>query len=415
MTTAPPLAVRAAPRSATSRAADAAPPLDVTLIGDLAGLDAVADAWTALLAAQPPTQSLFFQSYPWCRHVASVRLDMRPRTVWRLAVAELRCGGNLIGIWPLCLQKQAGIWQARSLDDPFGQFAGLVCAPGQVNACVAAVVATLRSNGLCDVIAIEKVVEGSKLAQALAAAGASASLSGHSVVLDVTKYADFTAYEATLNRKTAKNLRNALNRLKRVGSVSHDIVTEAPAVGTLIKNSFEGRLAWMQIYGKTAPAFREPDYRTLVESLGSAAHPVGLIGFALKSVDRTIAEQWGFVHRNTYYAYISARDMTISEFSAGRVHLGLIIKACFAMKLDRLELMSPASDYKLSWSDDTKRIDDYAVALTPKGWAHLEFWTKRLRPLIKATYHVLPQPVRLWLTGTPQHNSAETSAARTES
>jgi CelD/BcsL family acetyltransferase involved in cellulose biosynthesis len=374
--------------------------LEVTLISDLGALDALKDAWNALLAAQLDTESLLFQSFSWCRHVATVRLANLPAGSWILAVATVRSKGELMAVWPLCIQRQAGIRQARSLDDPFGQFAGLVCASDHVAACVAAVLGKLKRDELCDVIAIEKVVDGSNLAAALAAGGAVAALSGHSVVLDTTRHVDYVTYEKSLNRKTAKNLRNALNRLHRLGPVQHDVVTDPSEVADLIHHSFEGRLAWMQVNGKTAPAFREPDYRILVESLGSAAEPVGLIGFILKSAGRTIAEQWGFVHRDVYYAYISSRDLTLPEFSGGRVHLGLVIEACFARSIKRLELMSPASDYKLSWSSDTKRIDDYALSLSAKGWMHLEIWTKRLRPSIKWSYNRLPQRVRLRLTPT---------------
>ena len=279
-----------------------AKPLAVTFVDHLAGLDAMRDAWTSLIEAQSADEPLFFQSFEWCRHIAGVRHG--PKS-WRLAVAFVRSGDDLVGIWPLSVQLRAGARQVRSLDDPFGQFASIICAPELTHQCVLAILNGLRSAGIGDLITIEKVISGSQLDRALKAQGSRASLSGHSVVLNAGAFVDYADYHAKLNRKTAKNLRNAMNRLTRLGEVRSEVVTDPFEVANLIQSTFDGRLAWMKAYGKTAPAFREPDYEEIINSLGISAKEIGLIGFTLTSAGTKIAEQWGFIHRNTYYAYIS--------------------------------------------------------------------------------------------------------------
>ena len=43
----------------------------------------------------------------------------------RLSRLALR-DGEVVAIWPLSRQKRSGIWHLRSLDDPFGQFSGML-------------------------------------------------------------------------------------------------------------------------------------------------------------------------------------------------------------------------------------------------------------------------------------------------
>ena len=74
--------------------------------------------------------------------------------------------------------------------------------------------------------------------------------------------------------------------------------------------------------------------------------------------------------------------------------MGLLIEECFRGKIERVELMSPPSEYKMAWSNETRRIDDYAHALTIMGRGYLLIWCKGVRPLLRILFHALPAPMR---------------------
>ena len=367
--------------------------LRIELVTDLAQLEALAGPWEAFNARLADHDAPFFQSYAWSMLVARLR-SARSRDSYRVCVAKVFRGMRLVGLWPLSLQRQSGAWLVRSLDAPFGQFAGAVfddsadIVPG-----VAAVVEALRRERLADGMEIEGVVAETPLHRGLAAAGLGVTGSTDAVVVDLRPYATFADYTSTVNAKTRKNLRNLLNRLERGGPVASVVATEPATVREVIERSFADRLQWLNDRGKTSTAFRNGDFHALVVSLPDAP-ALRLRAFALLHDGHVVAQQWGFVYGGRYYAYMSARDPAFDAFSAGRVHLGRVIASCYEDGLRVLELMPPKVDYKTTWTDTSKRIDAFSAPFTMRGRLVLELWLTRLNPALRKLSRRLPQGAR---------------------
>lgn len=367
--------------------------LRIELVTDLAQLEALAGPWETLNARFADHDAPFFQSFAWSMHVARIRSARSPDS-YRVCVAKVLRGARLVGLWPLSLQRQARAWLARSLDDPFGQFAGAVfhdrddIVPG-----VVAVVEVLRRARLADGMQIEGVVAGTPLHEGLATAGFTATDNTDAVVVDLRPFASFEDYTRTVNAKTRKNLRNLLNRLERSGPVTAVVVTEAAPIREMIERSFADRVQWLNVRGKSSAAFRDGDFHALVKALPEAPG-ITLRAFALLHGGNVIARQWGFVYGGRYYAYISSRDPAFDAFSAGRIHLGRVIQSCYEKGLNVLELMPPKVDYKLTWTDKTKRVDQLTVSFTARGRLLLDVWLTRLDPALRKLSHRLPHGVR---------------------
>jgi CelD/BcsL family acetyltransferase involved in cellulose biosynthesis len=367
--------------------------LRIEFVTDLAQLEALAGPWETLNARLADHDAPFFQSFAWSIHVARVR-SSRSADRYRVCVAKVLRGARLVGLWPLSLQRHGRAWLARSLDDPFGQFAGTVfhdrddIVPG-----VLAVVAALRRARLADGVQIEGVIAGTPLHQGLAAAGLRATGSTDAVVVDLRSFASFEDYTRTVNAKTRKNLRNLLNRLARSGPVTAVAVTESAPVRELIEMSFADRVQWLNARGKSSSAFRDGDFHALVKTLPGAPG-ITLRAFAMVHGGNVIARQWGFVDGGRYYAYISSRDPVFDAFSAGRIHLGCVIQSCYENGLSVLELMPPKVDYKLTWTDKTKRVDQLTASFTAHGRLVLDLWLMRLDPALRKLSHRLPRGVR---------------------
>jgi len=88
---------------------------------------------------------------------------------------------------------------------------------------------------------------------------------------------------------------------------------------------------------------------------------VNLLGFSFTSKDNELSTQWGFRYLGRYYAYMSGKNPRFDEFSPGRLHLGMVIEGCKSRSIDIVELMAPASDYKRTWSDRTRRLHNVAM------------------------------------------------------
>ena len=334
--------------------------------------------------------ALFFQSHPWIHQVAVMRQQQSAST-FRQHVATVWRGTNLVCIWPLGLFRGKGAWLARSLDDPFGQFAGAIfAADAPVNACIAAVLSNLKT--VADAIQVEAVVEGSALNTALTKGGAQIAAVSQAVVIDLRPYSTMQAFAQTVNAKTRKNIRNLTNRLRRAHNIEHVVSVETAAIGPLMNTTFASRVDWLSRYGRTSAAFQDPAFRTLVSGLAQS-HDLKPVGFRLQSGDVPISSQWGFIHQDRYYAYMSAMNEDFAEFSPGRLHLGMVIDFCFAHDVKVIELMPPPADYKLAWSETTKTLNTLALPLSLRGRAALGF-ANIIMPAMRRFSRTLPEGLR---------------------
>jgi len=371
----------------------AAVPLRVEFITKLGQLPLLKEQWEALNRHLSDHEAPFFQSHGWNFHVAKVRLE-RSSERYRLCVATVWRGHRMIGIWPLSVQRRWGVWIAKSLDDPFGQFAGVLfenkadIVPG-----VAAVLRTLRARKSADALQIDSVVNATSLHEALMSAGARNRVSNTAVYVDLRQCRSFDEFMGAINKKTRKNLRNLWNRLRRVVEIEHVISDQRIQLRNVIEDTFEARLAWIHEYGRTSPAFRDQDFRPIVRGL-SGSGAIELLGFSLVSKDGFVSSQWGFTYLGRYYAYLSAKNSRYDEFSPGRLHLGMVIEACKARGIEVLELMPPAADYKLSWSDRTKRLDVFVMPMSVRGYLVLNPLVDKIGFATRSVSRLIPQSIR---------------------
>ncbi len=364
----------------------------VELITDLVRLADLGGQWESLNALLNDNEAPFFQSHAWSLHVARTRLQ-RSAHRYRLCVAVVREADRLIGIWPLSLQRMPGAWIAKSLDEPFGQFAGVLfesqadIAPG-----VAAALEALKRAGIADGLQLDNVIEGTPLYQALVKCGAHGKLTNEAVYVDMRACGSFAAFAQSVNKKTRKNLRNLLSRLKRVAQVGHTVSDDPLRIRAMLIRAFDARLEWMQEYARTSPAFRDPDFRAIVENLPDAN--IHLLAFSFASTESALSTQWGFTYLGRYYAYMSGKNSRFDEFSPGRLHLGMVIEACKNRGIDILELMAPASDYKLTWTDRARKLHVLAMPFTIRGYVLLNILADKVIPVTRSASRLLPQAIR---------------------
>jgi CelD/BcsL family acetyltransferase involved in cellulose biosynthesis len=121
---------------------------------------------------------------------------------------------------------------------------------------------------------------------------------------------------------------------------------------------------------------------------------IGLLAFALVGASDSIATQWGFTYLGRYYAYLSARNSRYDECSPGRLHLGMVVEACGKRGIEVLELMAPPSDYKLTWTDQTKQLSVFVMPFNLKGYWILSMLSARIIPAIQYASRLLPQAAR---------------------
>jgi CelD/BcsL family acetyltransferase involved in cellulose biosynthesis len=401
------------PRRAEQTTTDATPGLDVEIVRGVQAMAGLREDWIALdgVSGEPD----FFQSFAWSMQVAEVRArDGTGR--WEALAAVGRRGEKIVALWPLARERRAGQHELRNLDDPFGQLAGVLAREeADGTALVAAALKLARDQRLASVASFERVIEGSALSRALLAAGGRPRGAVEAPFVALRVHSSFAQLKATRNKKSMKNLRNAFNRLERAGRVESLYERAPDRTAAIGRQALANRERWLADTARTAPAFRVAGFGEILlgESRWGLAEKRAAL--ELKLDDASIAQQLGFVHDDRYYAYISGMDWTKEALAPGRIHLALVLEAMHVAGLAGAELLTPASDYKMVWTDSTHRLTDVALPLTARGRVKLALWDDRMRPALKAAYYAMPDQIRRRLAGMAHAGAAAEPSPKTGS
>lgn len=371
-----------------------APKAALTFVRTLEDIATLAVEWQALEAMVGTARPLLFQSHAWIAHVARCRSAVGARDFEPL-VAVWRGGDEIVAILPLAVSIEAGCRVAEMLDGVFGQLTCILSRPGvDISPLVRQLVDTLRRERIADVVRFAKVTPASPMFAILPLLARRQTVEHGTVVVDLRQWQTAEDFHAGLSKRTRRAQRNAWNRLRQFGAVEL-IETEEPSeVDRIIRRSVDQRMDWLAATGKTAPAFRDHAYLPMLHGLARESSGVRLIAFELRAAGEPLAMQWGFLHANRYYAYISSRTLEHDELSPGRLHLEAILAACIKRGIEIVELMSPASPYKLQLAGEIVPIWDYELPLTARGWLWVEVWRGRTRPALKAAYESIPATLR---------------------
>ncbi len=385
-----PFAEQDSARLQASRAASAV--VTVEAVRDRTGFQALAASWRALEEnAATPT---LFQSLAWCRQIFDLEAGREAQTFDPL-ILFARKHGEVVGLLPLKRLRRSGTI-LTGLGEPYQQYTDLVLAPGADGA--AALQAMLDSPHLGGADAIEflKVRADSALFAALGTRTAKLTPVDGAPFVDLRPFPDFANYLKTVNAKSRKNMRNQRNRLAREAPLEAVSCTTRAEIGALIQASFEGRVDWLEREGLSSRAFRDPDFSRFVARFADQdATGIELLAVALRHGERTIAEQWGFIHKRRYYAYVASWDPAYEEASPGKLIMEEVLRAAHARGVEIADFLMPAARYKLTWADSETPVYDIVVPLSLRGRLTAKLWTGWLRPLAKRAVLAMPTQLRV--------------------
>ena len=391
-----PIAIATALRSSLPHVRTADEPIEVIAVADRAGFERLGAAWQAIEGAAPaPT---FFQSFQWCRLVFDLEASRTAPELSPLVLVASEAG-RIVGLLPLKRMRSAAASVLTGLGEPFQQYTDLVLAPDADARKVLA--AMLRSKAIgrdTDAIEFRKVRGDSALFEALGDITKTLQPVDAAPFVDLRPHHDFASYHKTVNAKSRKNMRNQRNRLVRDAPLTAHVYTTATEIGTLISSSFEGRLEWLEREGLSSRAFRDPDFGRFVGRFADAADTgIEILAVALRHGVTPIAEQWGFVHKGRYYAYVASWDPAYEEASPGKLIMEEVLRAAHARGVEIADFLMPAARYKLTWAEEATPVYDVVLPLTLRGRLTAKLWTGWLRPVAKRAVLSMPAGMRAML------------------
>ncbi len=384
--------------AAVMRAPETVAHITSEVVRSRADFERLAPAWETL--EETASGPLVFQSAAWARAVFLAHDGETASSGFDPVIVALRDRGRLVAVLPLQLVKAQGRRALVPLGDGYAQYGGVLA---DVTVDWRSVTDRLIGEAInatrCDVVLLRKLRADHPMVAALAGTAYPVGEATAAASAELGGWPDFEAYYNALKPKTRKLMRNARNRLERTGVLAHRVAQTGDERLGIIQRTLAGRAARLKTQGLTSRAFSDAGFHDLCHLLGEGRE--GLPGIAALSFTHDgepIAEQWGFVHRGRYYAYIASRDFDRSDASPGKLHLKEIVQYAYAQGLHTVDLLAPAMPYKLLWARTVTEVRDWAIPVTMYGRVVTLAYDGWLRPLAKQVVLRLPPRLRAALT-----------------
>jgi CelD/BcsL family acetyltransferase involved in cellulose biosynthesis len=302
--------------------------------------------------------------------------------------------GRLVGLLPLKRVRSGFARILTGFGEPYQQYTDVLLSPDASCSAARRLVDAACQLAGADGLSLLKIRDDSPLAALLAERGAIRSNPDAAPFVDLAPFADFDAYHATINVKTRKNMRNARNRLSRSGTLVHRVLTDDAEVDALVARTHAGRERWLDALGLTSRAFRDPTFEDFARALAAPGSGVEVMAMSLTLDGRPVADQWGLVFNNRYYAYVASWAAEFEEASPGKLHLEEVIRSCHQRGIAVADFLMPAVPYKFTWTDQAMPVADYSLPLSLRARLYTSLWAGRVRPALKRLALRLPPPLR---------------------
>lgn len=374
--------------------------LNASVVRTAEGVDSLAPRWLGL---ERTSRGLdLFQSLGWTRAVFAFEAA-RGNRHFDPVIATLDDGRRLVGILPLERIRTGARTLLVPLGHAFAQISDvLIDTDTDAQAAVAKLLRAAIVAAPSDGISLLKVRDGSALARGMPHTAIRTGTEQGAPYVGLDEFDDFASYFSTIRTKTRKNMRNARNRLERSGPVQFCSLEQPAEILALIERTLDGRADRLNEQGLTSRAFRDSGFRAFCAGLATSPD-VQIRAFSTLHNGRPLAEQWGFVHGERYYAYVASRDFSHSDESPGKLQLNDIIRACAEEGLKGCDLGVPTMPYKLTFATQTMTVRDYALPTSPRGWLMFQAWDVLLRPALKRAVLALPAGLRAGLLRLAGH------------
>src|SRR5215510_813902 len=273
-------------------------------------------------------------------------------------VATVREDGRLVAAAPCMIEPRrrygiafrqlAFIGTGRA---PCPDFTDLVVEAGREEELAPLLVAALAAERGWDKLALAGVPDGSALRRPLVSALEAAGLRPRIEPDCVCPYLPLPASWAALEARLSHNFRrNHRKKRRRLGGT---LVRWCPEddVGGALATLAALHQERMESSGRGGN-FRKPDYRAFHERFAARAARRDWLYLAfLVRGGKPVAGRYGFLYRDTYYAYQSGFDPAARDDSPGEVLLGLVLEDLIGQGVAEFNFLRGAQPHKLHWAD----------------------------------------------------------------
>lgn len=366
------------------------------VLSDAASLTALETEWRALEHSAPA--HAVFQSFDWCKAWAKVYAKPQGR-----AELSVICGdhdGRLVLIWPLMRTGKGRFGILRWLSEPLGQYGDVLIAPGfDARPLLRAAWDFIGRLRGADTICLRHVRADAAVYPFLVETFQSARAGDAAPYLDLTRFANETAYESRYTKEQRKRRRKIRKDLEARGPVDFTLLKAGGEMDRAMEQALAEKRRWLSRKGLYSNALNCPNVLAFLKELSRAAPQSDRLVTSLLTAGGTpVSWEIGLRFKGRHFGFITAHDTSLTDASPARLHMDLAQRRAIADGLKLFDLMVPNDPHKESWSNGTVAVHDFHAPLSVAGLIYSRVYMDRLRPLARRIYYHAPDRLRRYLT-----------------
>lgn len=284
-------------------------------------------------------------------------------------VALVRRDGELETIWPLKIKRELGVTIATDLASPITQYSDVIGRPVPPQL-LAELGSQLRRQYGIDVILARNVRSDSGLAMAFGGEDESVVARSVAPFIDLAAFRDYADYVARFSKSSNRNRRQRRQKLEAVhGALTFEVLRGAGSQ-SMLRIALDWKRGWLDENGLSSRVF---DGGVSEAALIDVCADPGVCMSVLRTAQRPLAIEMGFVSGDHYAAYLGAFDPAFAELSVGQEQMLRTIEWCMQQGIRRYDLLPPTADYKIGWARGQPPVPvaDHCLALSPVGRVYM--------------------------------------------
>lgn len=361
-----------------------------------AGFDALEADWQALFDRTARSEHMFLH-FNWLWHWANHYLPASTE----LGIVIGRRIGHLVFVWPLMVERVAGLRQLAFMGAPVSQYGDALVDPAlDLEALLEGAWQSACSTLKPDLFRLTKVRADATIAPLLAAKAFRVTSQEEAPAATLSAAPSYADFEQRFSSKLRKNRRRELRRLEERGLVEikwHHGTADAAGAARLAMTL---KRAWLNSRGFISKAFADTRIDAFfADAAGSTGRPCGVVISVLSSTGETANVAISVTCKGRRALHVLAYALKFEKFGVGKQHLDAALQQAHEDGIKVYDFLAPNDAYKMDWADTVVVVADHALALSPLGKLYTDVYLARLREGLKALVKRLPRGVTRLLAG----------------
>jgi CelD/BcsL family acetyltransferase involved in cellulose biosynthesis len=234
-------------------------------------------------------------------------------------------------------------------------------------------------------------------------------------MLDLAQDESFAAWEARRQPRARKNRKRQARKLAEQAPVSFVAFPHGEAAASMAGHAVRLKRETLDDKATVSPTLADERFeRFFVDAAHGHGRPAGVTVLALVCGDAPAALKIMIESPQAAFLHLAVFEPRFGKCGAGALLLEHVVERCITDRRGMLDLLPPRHDYKLDFADATVTVDDYAIALSAKGWLYAQGFL-RLRRRLKAMIEAAPKSVRRLIATLTRKQPRSAAAAASAS